>query len=239
MKTPRLSAVDLDKKFADKDRYQKELDEVQLRLLNLQIEHFRKKRRAIIALEGWDASGKGGAIKRLTEKLDARSLKVWSIGAPKHEEQSRHYLFRFWEKIPEAGTWSLFDRTWYGRVLVERVEKFAEKSAWKRAYDEINAFEKMLVDDGVIIVKAFLHISKKEQLARFRDREKDPYKSWKIGPDDWRNRKKWSAYEDAIGDMFEKTHTKQAPWHAVSGEHKWFARVEVCRIVADALEKAR
>jgi polyphosphate kinase 2 (PPK2 family) len=164
---------------------------------------------------------------------------VWPIGPPTPDEQGRHYLFRFWEKIPARGTWAIFDRSWYGRVLVERVDKFAKKPEWKRAYAEINAFEKMLADDGVPIVKLLFHISKKEQLARFEERERNPYKKWKISKDDWHNRKKWEAYTEAFDDMLRETHTINAPWHLVSGEHKWHARVEACRIVAKALDKAR
>jgi polyphosphate kinase 2 (PPK2 family) len=237
MKTPRLADVDLTRAFPDKASYDKALDDVQLRLLRLQIEHFAKKRRAIIVFEGRDAAGKGGAIKRLTEKIDPRGVKVWPIGPPSPDEQGRHYLYRFWEKLPARGTWAVFDRSWYGRVLVERVDKHAKKPEWRRAYGEINAFERMLSDDGVIIVKMFFHISKKEQLIRFEEREKDPYKKWKIGKDDWHNRKNWKAYDEAIDDMLRETHTGENPWHVVSGERKWHARVEACRIVADALKQ--
>jgi polyphosphate kinase 2 (PPK2 family) len=236
MKTPRLADVDLTLAFADKDSYQKALAAVQLRLLRLQIKTFEKKRRAIVVCEGRDAAGKGGAIKRLTEKLDPRGVQVWPIGPPQAHEQGRHYLYRFWEKLPPRGTWTIFDRSWYGRVLVERVDKFAKKPEWQRAYAEINAFEKMLSDDGVVIVKLFFQISKKEQLERFKERESDPYKKWKIGKDDWHNRKRWPAYDEAIDDMLRETHTPDNPWCLVSGEHKWHARVEACEMVADALE---
>ncbi|HMJ56825.1 MAG TPA: polyphosphate kinase [Polyangiaceae bacterium] len=239
MKTPRLADVDLSLAFPDKDSYEEALDEVQLRLLRLQIKHFANKKRAIIVYEGRDAAGKGGAIKRLTAKLDPRGVKVWPIGPPAADEQGRHYLYRFWGKVPAPGTWSIFDRSWYGRVLVERVDKFARKPEWQRAYSEINAFEKMLSDDGVVIVKMFFQISKKEQLFRFEERQDDPYKKWKISKDDWHNRKKWAGYDEAIDDMLRETHTRDNPWHLVSGEHKWHARVEACRIVADALEKKR
>jgi AMP-polyphosphate phosphotransferase len=236
MKTPRLADVDLTLAFPDKDSYQKALAAVQLRLLRLQIKTFEKKRRAIVVCEGRDAAGKGGAIKRVTEKLDPRGVQVWPIGPPQADEQGRHYLYRFWEKLPPRGTWTIFDRSWYGRVLVERVDKFAKKPEWQRAYAEINAFEKMLSDDGVVIVKLFFQISKKEQLERFKERESDPYKKWKIGKDDWHNRKRWPAYDEAIDDMLRQTHTPDNPWRLVSGEHKWHARVEACEMVADALE---
>lgn len=238
MKPPRLADVDLSLCFDDKRKYEKELDKVELRLVRLQSKYFTQKKRAIIVCEGRDAAGKGGAIKRMTEKLDPRGVKVWPIGAPTAEEQGRHYLYRFWEKLPAPGTWSVFDRSWYGRVLVERVDKYASKQAWKRAYGEINAFEKMLTDDGIAIVKMFFHISKKEQLVRFKEREKDPYKRWKITKDDWHNRKKWAAYDEAIDDMLRETHERSAPWSLVSAEHKWHARVSACSIVADALERA-
>jgi polyphosphate kinase 2 (PPK2 family) len=236
MKKLRLKGVDLSQEMKDKDDYEKALAKAQLRLLRLQQHHYQAKRRAIVVFEGWDAAGKGGAIRRLTEKLDPRGLRVWPIGAPEPAEQAKHYLYRFWQKLPPPQTWSIFDRSWYGRVLVERVEKLCTPDEWKRAYGEINEFEKMLVDDGAVVVKLFLHISKKEQLRRFHEREHNPYKRWKITDDDWRNRKKWSKYERAIDDMFEETHTRYAPWTAIAGERKWYARVSVCRAVADALE---
>jgi len=236
MRPPRLEDVDLSQKIIDKPTYEKALTEVQLRLLRLQQTHYHKKRRAILVFEGWDAAGKGGAIRRLTEKVDPRGLHVWPIAAPREDEQARHYLYRFWKKIPEPQTWAVFDRSWYGRVLVERVEKLCKPREWKRAYHEINELEKMLADDGVAIVKLFMHISKKEQLRRFKEREKNPYKRWKITEEDWRNRRKWSRYEEAIDDMFRETHSKRAPWTVIAGEHKWFARIAVCRAVADALE---
>jgi polyphosphate kinase 2 (PPK2 family) len=238
LKTPRLGGVDLSLEMKDKDEYEDALEQVQLRLLRLQQHHYHQRQRAIVVFEGWDAAGKGGAIRRLTEKLDPRGLQVWPIGAPTAEEQGRHYLYRFWEKLPPPQRWAIFDRSWYGRVLVERIEKLCPHDAWERAYGEINAFEKMLVDDGAVIVKLFLHISKNEQLRRFHERESNPYKRWKITDDDWRNRKKWNKYERAIDDMFQKTSTREAPWRPIAGERKWYARVSVCRTVADALEKA-
>ena len=237
-KQPRLKDVDLSREMKDKDTYEKALADAQLRLLRLQQKHYHHKRRAVIVFEGWDAAGKGGAIRRLTEKLDPRGFQVWPIAAPTPEELDRHYLYRFWKKLPLPQTWALFDRSWYGRVLVERVEKLCTPAEWKRAYDEINEFEKMLVKDGAAVVKLFLHISKKEQLKRFHERENNPYKRWKITDEDWRNRRKWSKYEQAIDDMFAHTSTKRAPWTPIAGERKWHARVAVCRAVADALEEA-
>jgi polyphosphate kinase 2 (PPK2 family) len=237
MKAPRLKEIDLSQKMPDKAAYEKAMADAQLRLLRLQQSYYLAGRRALIVFEGWDASGKGGAIRRLTEKIDPRGIHVWPIGAPTPDEQARHYLYRFWEKLPMKGTWAIFDRSWYGRVLVERVEKLCPKPAWKRAYAEINEFEKMLFDDGVVIVKLFLHISKKEQLKRFHEREHNPYKRWKITEDDWRNRKHWSRYEEAIDDTFQKTSTKFAPWRPIAAERKWFARVAACHAVIDALER--
>jgi len=235
---PRLEDVDLSREMEDKNAYEKALAAAQLRLLRLQQKHYHHKRRAVIVFEGWDAAGKGGAIRRLTEKLDPRGFQVWPIAAPTPDEQGRHYLYRFWKKLPLPQTWALFDRSWYGRVLVERVEKLCTPAEWNRAYDEINDFEKMLVKDGATVVKLFLHISKKEQLKRFHERENNPYKRWKITEEDWRNRRKWSKYERAIDDMFAQTSTKHVPWTPIAGEHKWHARVSVCRAVADALEEA-
>jgi polyphosphate kinase 2 (PPK2 family) len=207
-----------------------------LSLLHLERRIFQKGRRAIIAFEGWDAAGKGGAIRRLTERLDPRGYKVYPIAAPRPEEQARHYLWRFWHRIPGPGEIASIDLTRYGRVLMERIEGFARKEEWRRAYDEINQFEKLLADDGCPIVKFFLHISKKEQLRRFHEREKNPYKEWKIGPEDWRNRKRWKQYERAIDDMFDRTDTGAAPWHLVPANHKWYARTEVLRRTVESLE---
>jgi len=192
--------------------------------------------RAVVVFEGMDAAGKGGTIRRMAWAMDPRSLKVWPIAAPNEIERKEHYLQRFWTRLPEKTQIAVFDRSWYGRVLVERVEKLCKPREWKRAYHEINELEKMLADDGVAIVKLFMHISKKEQLRRFKEREKNPYKRWKITEEDWRNRRKWSRYEEAIDDMFRETHGKRAPWTVIAGEHKWFARIAVCRAVADALE---
>jgi polyphosphate kinase 2 (PPK2 family) len=182
-------------------------------------------RRGIVMFEGWDAGGKGGAIQRLTATLDPRWVRVWAIGVPTPEEQGRHYLFRFWEKLPPSGHIAVFDRSWYGRVLVERVEGLIAKAAWRRAYDEINEFEQMLVDDGIRLVKIFLHVSADEQLKRLGERIADPLKHWKIEADDIRNFHRRNDYLQAIDEMFARTSTKTARWHAIAGEHKWFARV--------------
>ena len=233
---PRLKEIRQHPELKDKADYEDRLSRYQLRLLRLQQTMYLKKRRAVVAFEGWDAAGKGGAIRRITEKLDPRGFKVYPIAAPRPDEQGRHYLWRFWQRLPVPGELAIFDRTWYGRVLVERVEGFATKKEWQRAYDEINQFEKELNDDGCPIIKIFLHITKKEQLRRFEEREKNPYKNWKITKEDWRNRRKWKEYERAIDDMFERTDTGIAPWVVIPGNHKWYARTEALKRVVTALE---
>lgn len=234
---PKLSDIKEHPELKDKNDYEDRLSRYQLRLLRLQQKMHQKKRRAIVAIEGWDAAGKGGAIRRLTERLDPRGFRVWPISAPRPDEQGRHYLWRFWQNLPAPSEIAIFDRTWYGRVLVERVEKFASKPEWRRAFEEINQFEKMLVDDGCPIIKIFLHITKGEQLSRFKEREKNPYKHWKITKDDWRNRNRWKDYEHAIDDMFERTDTGHAPWLLVAANHKWYARTEALKAVVTSLER--
>jgi polyphosphate kinase 2 (PPK2 family) len=229
---------DLDHKSMVEDEYKPKLKEAQLRLLNLQRELSETKRALIVVFEGPDAAGKGGAIKRATERLDPRLMRVHSVIKPTAEEHQRHYLWRFWTKLPKHGHTVIFDRSWYGRVLVERVEGFASDKEWKRAYQEINDFEHLLVEDGTIIHKIYLHISKEEQLFRFKRRESDPYKHWKINDEDWRNRRKWDEHNEAAEDMFEKTSTVDAPWNVVAGNYKWQARVKVTKGLADALESA-
>jgi polyphosphate kinase 2 (PPK2 family) len=225
--TLKLGAVDLSKKAGD--AYEEELEALQTELFHLQVETFQKERRAVLAFEGWDAAGKGGVIKRLTALMDPRGYKVWPIAAPRDAERRHHYLWRFWNRLPEKGEIAVFDRSWYGRVLVERVEGFCSKQSWKRAYDEINAFERMLTDDGVRIAKFFLHIDKKTQLARFKDREHDPFKNYKIGEEDWRNRARWDDYNAAIQEMLDRTHRPDARWHVIPSDDKKFARLEVLR----------
>lgn len=234
----KLDDVGRHPRLRDKEDYEDRLHAVQRRLLTLQQQIYRKQRRAVIAFEGWDAAGKGGSIRRLTERLDPRGIKVWPIGPPRDDEQRRHYLWRFWQRLPAPGEIAVFDRTWYGRVLVERVEGFAGKREWRRAYDEINDFERALVDDGVPVVKIFLHITKAEQLRRFRERLRNPWKRWKVGPEDWRNRRRWKQYHRAINDMLKRTDTKAAPWTVIPGNAKWYARTEVLGTVANALERA-
>ncbi len=235
--TLRLSDVDLSAEVEDEEAYERQLKDLQEEVFQLQIRAFLAGKRAIFAFEGWDAAGKGGAIKRLTLQMDPRGYKVWPIAAPKDAERRHHYLWRFWSRLPEDGEIAIFDRTWYGRVLVERVEGFASKPEWQRAYDELNAFEKTLTDDGVSLTKLFLHIDSKTQLRRFKDREKDPAKRYKIGPDDWRNRKKRKAYEKAIQQMLDRTHRPDAPWVLVPANDKKYARLFVLRTCARALRQ--
>jgi PPK2 family polyphosphate:nucleotide phosphotransferase len=230
---------ELEHKSIDEDDYKPQLKQAQLTLLNLQRELTETRSSIVLVFEGPDAAGKGGAIKRVVERLDPRLIRVHSIVKPTEEEYQHHYLWRFWNKLPPYGQMTIFDRSWYGRVLVERVEGFATEKEWRRAYQEINDFERLLTDDGAIVLKFYLHISKDEQLYRFKRREADPYKHWKINDEDWRNRKKWEEHNGAAEDMFEKTSTDIAPWHVIPANFKWFARVRVVRLIAEALESAK
>lgn len=220
----------------DKKHYKKHLKELQLRMLQLQSKLRYTQRTVILAVEGPDAAGKGGAIKRLSERLDPRAYRVYSITKPTAEEYKHHYMRRFWLRLPQHGQIGVFDRSWYGRLLVERVEGFATKEEWKRAYDEINDFEKSLFLDGAIIFKFYLYITKEEQLERFRKRKEDPYKQWKINDEDWRNREKWEEHNQAAEDMFKKTSTDWAPWHVIPANSKKFARIRMLETVVQRLE---
>ena len=230
---------DLDHKAIEEEEYKPKLKEAQLKLLNLQHELVESKSSVVLIFEGPDAAGKGGAIRRVVERLDPRLVRVHSVVKPTVEEGQHHYMWRFWNKLPARGQITIFDRSWYGRVLVERVEGFATEKEWKRAYQEINDFEKLLSDDGAVIVKLYLHISKEEQLYRFKRREDDPYKHWKINDEDWRNRKKWDEHNAAAEDMFDKTSTEVAPWNVIPANFKWFARVKTVKTVAEAIESAK
>jgi len=236
-RTARLADVDLSVALA-RARYEKLLAKQQARLLPAVREMQRRGLAVIVALEGWDASGKGGAIRRLTQPLDPRGYEVHAIGAPAGDDRDHHYLWRFWRRLPAAGQLGVFDRTWYGRVLVERVEGFCGREAWSRAYLEIPEFERQLVDAGLVLVKFWMHISPEEQLRRFRERAKDPLKGWKLTPDDWRNRRKWSVYFDAADEMLARTHSTFAPWTIVEADDKYHARVKVLEKTVDAIEKA-
>jgi polyphosphate kinase 2 (PPK2 family) len=218
----RLSGLEHPRAPEDADA---QLKELQQRLAELQIAYHRQDRAAVILLEGWDAAGKGGLIKRMTAELDPRWFEVVPIAAPAPHERDQHWLQRFWKWLPEAGDWTIFDRTWYGRVLVERVEGFASEPDWRRAYGEIEATERMLHDAGVRIVKLFLHVEPEEQDRRFRDRLETPWKRWKMGPEDFRNRAKRAAYTAAYEDMFAGTDFPFARWHLIAGNHKKWARL--------------
>jgi len=191
----------------------------------------------ILVFEGWDAAGKGGAIRRITGALDARDYEVIATSAPTDEEKARHYLWRFWRHLSRAGRITIFDRSWYGRVLVERVEGFATEDEYRRGYGEINYFEEQLVGHGVLLMKFWMHITKDEQLRRFRDRKRTEYKRWKITPEDWRNRGRWAEYTHAVDEMVERTSTKIAPWTLVEANDKNFARIKVLKTLADRMEK--
>jgi len=239
VENPAFQLDDIEHKSIEESEYKQKLKDLQLRLLNLQRKMTESRHSLIIVFEGPDAAGKGGCIKRLVERLDPRLVRVYSIVKPTAEEYQHHYMWRFWNKLPPYGQMAIFDRSWYGRVLVERVEGFATEAEWKRAYQEIRNFERLLLDDNAIIFKFYLHISKDEQLARFRRREADPYKYWKISDEDWRNRKKWDEHNKAAEQMFERTSLDDAPWNVIGANYKWYARVKVVKLVVERLEKLR
>ncbi|MDX1698177.1 MAG: polyphosphate:AMP phosphotransferase, partial [Thiohalobacterales bacterium] len=221
-----LSALDMSQQLT-KPQYKKQLREWQAELNSLHRKALKKNLSSILLFEGPDAAGKGGAIRRLTAALDARHYRVIPIAAPTDEERAHHYLWRFWRHISRAGRITIFDRSWYGRVLVERVEGFATEDEWRRAYAEINEFEEELTDHGTLVLKYWVHITKDEQLARFKAREETPHKRWKLTDEDWRNREKWDLYEAAVHSMVERTSTLVAPWVLVEGNDKKFARIKV------------
>lgn len=231
-----LDQIDFNLHINERD-YRKQLEIWQARLNRLAWAANEKRISSVVVFEGPDAAGKGGAIRRITQALDARLYRVISTAAPTDEERAHHYLWRFWRHIPHAGTFTLYDRSWYGRVLVERVEKFASEGEWRRAYWEINDFEEMLVNHGTLVAKYWVHISKEEQLNRFKEREQIAYKRHKITDEDWRNREKWDDYSHAVNDMIARTSTNYAPWTLISGDDKKFARIEILKTLCHALEK--
>ncbi|MGN0377023.1 MAG: polyphosphate:AMP phosphotransferase [Suilimivivens sp.] len=235
-KMPKLSEIPLDKSLTDKE-YKEELDKLQNHLKELHNRLYRKKVPVVIVYEGWDAAGKGGNIKRITEALDPRGFEVQPIASPEPHEKARHYLWRFWVRLPKTGHIAIFDRSWYGRVMVERLEGFCSENDWKRAYNEMNEFEKELHDWGAVIIKFWVQIDKDTQLARFTDRQNTPEKQWKITDEDWRNREKWDAYEVAVNEMIQKTSTTYAPWHILESVDKKYARIKALKIVIEELEK--
>ncbi|MBQ9274465.1 MAG: polyphosphate:AMP phosphotransferase [Succinivibrio sp.] len=233
---PKLSAVPLNKTISE-EKYREKLDKLQGQLSSLHNEIYRRKRPVIIAYEGWDAAGKGGNIKRITAALDPRGYEVHPIASPEPHEKARHYLWRFWNRLPKDGHVAIFDRTWYGRVMVERLEGFCSENDWQRAYNEINEFERELYDWGAVIIKFWVQIDKDTQLARFTERQNTPEKQWKITDEDWRNRDKWDLYEVAVDEMIEKTSTDYAPWHILESNDKHYARVKALSIVIEEIEK--
>jgi AMP-polyphosphate phosphotransferase len=231
---PRLAAQREHPEVAFAD-YERELRSLQSTMQSIQQAYVANRERAVVILEGWDASGKGGIVRRLAWAMDPRGFKVYPVGAPLSHEQGKHYLQRFWEKLPGRGEIVVFDRSWYGRVLVERVERIASKREWQRGYEEINQFERMLVEDGIRVVKCFLHITPEEQVRRFKDRLNNPQKRWKLSHEDLRNRSHWTDYEVAIEDMIEHTSTTTAPWHLVPANDKPYGRLATFTILIDRL----
>jgi polyphosphate kinase 2 (PPK2 family) len=232
-----LENVDLGKKLSEK-QYWKRIARQQLRLRQLQFKIYDERVPVLALFEGWDAAGKGGAIKRISETLEPRGYTVSSFSAPRGEEKTHHYLWRFWRVLPRAGHLGIFDRSYYGRVLVERVEGLLSEDEWRRAYREINEFEAHQASFGMVLVKFWLHIGRDEQLRRFKDRERDPFRSYKLTGEDWRNRAKWDAYSEAVEEMLARTSTPYAPWTIVEANDKYHARVKVVRTLAEAIEKA-
>ncbi|HAC65011.1 MAG TPA: polyphosphate:AMP phosphotransferase [Cyanothece sp. UBA12306] len=230
-----LAKVDLSLHLPKSD-YRQRLREAQVKLRQLQLKIFTENIPVLVLFEGWDAAGKGGAIKRLTDTLDPRSYKVNAFAAPSTEEQKYHYLWRFWRHLPGAGTIGIFDRSWYGRVLVERIEGFASELEWRRSYKEINEFEAQLTNASYVLVKFWLHISLEEQLRRFEERQDNPFKNYKLTDEDWRNREKFPLYYVAVNQMIARTSTPAAPWHIVPGNDKYYARVFVIETLINAIE---
>nr|WP_294467569.1 polyphosphate:AMP phosphotransferase [uncultured Sellimonas sp.] len=231
-----LDRVDLSLSYT-KEEYEKKKKKLQKELGKLHGELYRRRIPMVLGFEGWDAGGKGGAIKRLTQALDPRGCVVIPTATPNDWEKSHHYLWRFWIKMPKKGHIAIFDRTWYGRVMVERIEGFCTKQEWKRAYKEMNDMEAQLVDSGAIVMKFWMQIDKDEQERRFRERQENPAKQWKITDEDWRNREKWDLYERAVEEMLVKTSTPHAPWIIVEGNNKYYARIKVLETVVDAIRK--
>ncbi|GAB4362413.1 MAG: UDP-galactose-lipid carrier transferase [Oricola sp.] len=234
--TPRLDEADLSLHLG-RAAYERDLKKQQQLLTRIQQAYLFSGNSAVIVFEGWDAAGKGGTIRRISAALDPRSFKVWPIGAPRRYYLERHFLLRFMERMPPNGAITVFDRSWYGRVLVERVERLTPEKRWRAAYREINDFERMLTDDNTRLVKLFFHISPEEQLARFEERLRNPLKRWKLSYEDFRNRNRWTDYAEAIDEMFERTSTECAPWHLVPANDKKHARIAAMKIITDCLSR--
>jgi polyphosphate kinase 2 (PPK2 family) len=231
-----LETVDLNVSL-EREAYVESLIRYQVALNALGYQVYVQQRPVVMVFEGWDAAGKGGAIKRVTERLDPRGYVVHPIAAPQGDDKTHHYLWRFWRRLPESGQIAIFDRSWYGRVMVERIEGFCKEEEWKRAYREINQFERELVDYGTILFKFWLHIGADEQLRRFEERSVNELKQWKLTDEDWRNRDKWDAYYNAVNEMLVKTSTVSAPWTIVESNCKWYARVKVLKTLVEKLSK--
>jgi len=231
-----LTGLDLDLDMT-KEQYERELDDLQEKLAHLQGEVYRRKVPVVIVYSGWDAAGKGGNIKRLVQNLDPRGYKVIPIIVPTDEEKAHHYLWRFWKELPPAGRIAIFDRSWYGRVMVERLEGFCTGEDWRRAYREINEMEEQWVDHGAALLKFWLHIDSDTQLQRFKERMSNPYKRWKINDEDWRNRSKWDRYYESAQEMIHRTSTSYAPWTIVEANSKHYSRIKTLKAIADAIEK--
>ena len=238
VKMPLLKDIPLKDKVLTDEEYDKKLDELQEELGELHNELYRKKIPVIIAYEGWDAAGKGGNIKRIASALDPRGYEVHPIASPEPHEKARHFLWRFWTRLPKDGHIAIFDRTWYGRVMVERLEGFCSENDWQRAYNEMNEFEKELSDWGAVVIKFWVQIDNETQLERFTDRQNTPEKQWKITDEDWRNREKWDLYEEAVNEMLQKTSTAFAPWHILESNDKKYARIKALEIVIEEIKKA-
>jgi len=234
---PRLEDADL-KAYLDEKFYKEELKKLQKRLKKLHYIVYRKHIPVVLCFEGWDAAGKGGNIKRIAYPLDPRGFDIHPIASPEPHEKNRHHLWRFWNKVPRTGHFAIFDRTWYGRVMVERIEGFCSENDWKRAYNEINEFEKNLTDWGAVVLKFWIHIDSDTQLERFTLRQNTPEKQWKITDEDWRNRDKWPQYQEAVSEMLEKTSTVNAPWYIIESQDKKYARIKTLKILCDSLELA-
>lgn len=231
-----LERLDSTKRLSQK-QYDEQIGKAQVALRELEFEIFNNQVSVLCLFEGWDAAGKGGVIKRMTEVLDPRGFTVSSFAAPRGEEKTHHYLWRFWRNLPRAGHLSIFDRSYYGRVLVERVEGFCNDDEWRRAYREINELESHQCSSGMVICKFWLHVTREEQMRRFKSRELDPFRSYKLTEEDWRNRAKWNEYLQAVEDMLLHTSTPYAPWTVVEAENKYYGRVKVLRTVVDAIQQ--
>lgn len=217
-------------------KYKRDLAKLQKRLEHIQVAHIVNKRPAVVMFEGWDAAGKGGIIQRLSAEWDPRTYRVWPIAAPSADEKAHHFLWRFWKRLPADGNIAVFDRSWYGRVLVERVEEFATRSEWERGYDAINAFEAGLIENDTTLIKIFVHITQAEQDRRLEARLRDPWKHWKTGLDDYHNRSRREDYLAAMHEMFARTDTAAAPWIIIDGNDKKAARIAALTVIADRLE---